>query len=183
MVNMDQQPPPVGKGASFAARVSREGRFRFLENPSGGVLVAPLFYVPAAIAADRTFLAVVAGVWVIGQVTGGILLLIGDDDFEDEAPLATGPALLAQIVGLAPWVAVMVTWSLWTTPALTGLVALLAIWGGMAVLISGGNGDTLGQRIRASTYRGVAIVTAGLFGFAGFIVGLILLIKALHSAS
>jgi hypothetical protein len=181
MTNADDPthpPASVDVSPSITSRIQRDGRSWFLARPSLGIFVAPFLYVPAAISANRSFLAIVAGVWLLGQVTAGILLLIGDGD--DETPTGMGPAIGAQLIGIAPWVPLIFAWSALTTMVLTGLLPLLAAWGTLALLISGGAGARLGQRIRGSTYRLVALVTTGVFGFAGFVVALMLLIKALH---
>jgi hypothetical protein len=158
---------------------------RLVLDPSSGVFALPLLYIPAALYGNRMLLAVIAGAWVIAQVANGVGLIVPDPYFPGQTEgyprgAAVRPAILAQLVGLAPWLLVPFAWSSLSTAALLVALPLAAAWGTAWLTISGGEGPGLLTRCRASLYREMAVVVAGLFGFAAFILLVIFAIKALH---
>lgn len=148
---------------------------------AGGQYVAPLLYVPAAISGNRLFLAIIAGAWTISQLLFGVVILIGDEP-DDPRPsgVAFWQALAGLVVGAAPWLVLPFAWTSLTTGGLLLLVPALAVWGVASLIWSAGEGASLGDRIMTSPLRILAPVMGGLWAFAAFVVGLVLLIKAAH---
>lgn len=146
-----------------------------------GLFVSPLLYVPAAISGNRVFLAIISVVWMTAQVLFGVVLLVGDMP-DDPRPrgVAFWQALAGLAVGLAPWVALPLIWTSLTTWQLLLLVPALTAWGVASLIWSAGDGASLGKRMMTSELTILAPVIGGLWAFAAFVIGLVLLVKASH---
>jgi hypothetical protein len=151
---------------------------KLLARPAVCVFVAPLLYVPGAISGNRDLLAIVGGSWVVGQIACSLVLYLGDRN--DSRRAVSWWAALGLISGLAPWLLLTQFWPRLSTTGIALIMPALAVFWVSVAVIGSGEGSTLRARVRTSPYREGAAVLAALFGFVAFIVGLVLLIKALR---
>jgi hypothetical protein len=155
-------------------------RNHFLVRVGTGALIMPVLYVPAVIFDNRAFMAIVAVGWLLAQLANGVCIFLPEPDERRLRGAALAQAVVIQLVGIVPWLAFPL---FLVSPSPLGMSVafpVLALWGMGCVLISGGEGPGLLTRCRTSLYWVMALVVAGLFGFAAVIVALVLAIKALH---
>ena len=141
----------------------------------------PIFYVVLVAWGDRSFLGLFFALVWMGYLATGIALLI-PGVVRDQPP--RGPAMLTalawQAAGLAPWLVLPLVWSSLTTSALIVAFPIFAAWGMAGLLFADGEGTSLKARARTSECRILAMIAGGLWAFALFVAGLIVIIKASH---
>jgi hypothetical protein len=185
--HMENDPQKPFAGADWSAwewKWRQIWRARLINDPGAALFASPLLFVPAAISGNRLLLALTAGAWVIGQVGSGLAVFVGDR-FDDDRPTGAAfwRAAVGQAAGLIPWLLLPLAWPSLTTWGLLLLVPTLAAWSLACLSLSAGEGTSLLARFGNSPFRGLVLAIGGIWAFVGFVIGLVLLIKALHPLS
>ena len=144
-------------------------------------IMNPIFFVIGAARADESLLGTFMLLTWAGYLVNGLVFYFPGEIREQ--PLegqAARTALIWQVVGLLPGLGLAPIWSSLSTGGMIAVYPALCVWMTVCLLFAFGQGAIPWERARTSDYRIMAMIAGGLWVFALFIVGLVLLVKAAH---